>query len=124
MEKLTSIASIVIDVGEACKTRGLIEEDLPDGLRAILESLHRYVMSGLLLKSHCLTSNKKRFGWDRRRNETMCGDKHDQEGAPANGYAPEGQEIRFQVIEHTSNLPRPSRSVLFRLATLTSYVFL
>ncbi|KAN0135990.1 P-loop containing nucleoside triphosphate hydrolase protein, partial [Lactarius tabidus] len=40
MEKLTSIASIVIDVGEACQTRGLVEEDLPDGLRAILKSLH------------------------------------------------------------------------------------
>ena len=124
MEKLTSIASIVIDVGEACRTRGLAEEDLPDGLRAILKSLHRYVMPGLLLKSHCLTSNKKRFGWDRRRNETMCGDKHDQEGPLASRYAPEGQEIRRQVIEHTSNFPRPSRSVLFRLATLTSYVFL
>ena len=47
MEKLTSIASIVIDVGEACRTRGLVEEDLPDGLRTILKSLHRYVMSGL-----------------------------------------------------------------------------
>ena len=93
MEKLTSIASIVIDVGEACRTRGLVEEDLPDGLRVILKSLHGYVMSGLLLKSQCLTSNKKRFGWDQRCKETMCGDKHDQEGAPANRYAPEGQEI-------------------------------
>jgi hypothetical protein len=58
MEKLTSIASIVIDVGEACQTRGLVEEDLPDGLRAILKSLHRYV-GHTLLTPHCLTSNKK-----------------------------------------------------------------
>ena len=109
MEKLTSIASIVIDVGEACQTRGLFETDLPDSLRAILKSLLRYVRPTLLLlRSHSLMSNKKRFGRDRRRNETVRGDKHDQEGAPASRYAPEGQEIRRQVIEHTSNFPRPS----------------
>ena len=106
MEKLTSIASIVIDVGEACRTRGLVEKDLPDSLRVILESLLRYVRPALI-RSPSLMSNKKRFGWDQRRNETVCGDEHDQEGAPASGYAPEGQEIRCQVIKHTSNLPRP-----------------
>ena len=109
MEKLTSIASIVINVGEACQTRGLFEKDLPDSLRAILKSLLRCVRPTLLLlRSHSLMSNKKRFGRDRRRNETVRGDKHDQEGAPASRYAPEGQEIRRQVIEHTSNFPRPS----------------
>ena len=97
MEKLTSIASIVIDVGEACRTRGLVENDLPDSLRAILESLLRYVRPALL-RPHSLMSNKKRFGRDRRRNETVCGDEHDQEGAPASGCAPEGQEVRRQVI--------------------------
>jgi hypothetical protein len=58
MEKLASIANIVIDVGEACRMRGLVEEDLPDGLRVILTCLHRYVRPTLLM-SHCLTSNKK-----------------------------------------------------------------
>ena len=43
MEKLTDIASIVIDVGESCQAHGLAEEDLPDGVRKILKSLHRYV---------------------------------------------------------------------------------
>ena len=57
MEKLTSIASIVIDVGEACQTRGLVEKDLPDSLRAILKSLLRYVRP-TLLRPHSLMSNK------------------------------------------------------------------
>ncbi|KAF8263808.1 hypothetical protein EI94DRAFT_1665241 [Lactarius quietus] len=39
MEKLAGVGSIVINVGEACQTRGLAEEDLPDSLRAILKSL-------------------------------------------------------------------------------------
>ena len=43
MEKLADIASIVIDVGESCQTHGLVEEDLPDGVRKILKSLHRCV---------------------------------------------------------------------------------
>ncbi|KAF8268850.1 P-loop containing nucleoside triphosphate hydrolase protein [Lactarius quietus] len=41
MEKLADIASIVIGVGESCQTHGLVEEDLPDGVRKILRSLHR-----------------------------------------------------------------------------------
>ena len=57
MEKLTSIASIVIDVGEACRTRGLVEKDLPDSLRVILESLLRYVRPALI-RSRTLMSNK------------------------------------------------------------------
>jgi hypothetical protein len=57
MEKLASIASIVIDVGEACQTHGLVEEDLPDGLRALLKSLHRYSRH-ILLAPHCLISDK------------------------------------------------------------------
>ena len=77
MEKLTSIASIVIDVGEACQTRGLVEKDLPDSLRAILKSLLKYVRPTILSTSHSLMSNKKRFGRDRRRDETVRGDKHD-----------------------------------------------
>ena len=54
MEKLADIASIVIDVGESCQAHGLVEDDLPDGVRKILKSLHRYVgvcSSGL----RCLT---------------------------------------------------------------------
>jgi hypothetical protein len=43
MEKLADIASIVIDVGESCQAHSLVEEDLPDGVRKILKSLHRYV---------------------------------------------------------------------------------
>ena len=48
MEKLTDIASIVIDVGESCRTHGLVEEDLPDGVRKILKSLQRYVQPILI----------------------------------------------------------------------------
>ena len=44
MEKLGDVASIVIDVGESCQAHGLVEEDLPDGVRKILESLHRCVV--------------------------------------------------------------------------------
>ena len=121
MEKLTSIASIVIDVGEACRTRGLVEEDLPDGLRTILKSLHRYVMSSLRYLVSLYDIKQKRFGWNRSRNEAVRGDKHDQEGAPASGYAPEGQEIRCQVVYHTSNFPRPSRYV-FITASSRSYI--
>ena len=43
MEKLADIASIVIDVGQSCQTHGLVEQDLPDGVRNILKSLHRCV---------------------------------------------------------------------------------
>jgi hypothetical protein len=43
MEKLADIANIVIDVGESCQEHGLTEDDLPDGVRKILKSLHRYV---------------------------------------------------------------------------------
>ena len=48
MEKLADIASIVIDVGESCQTHGLVEQDLPDGVRNILKSLYRYVQSILI----------------------------------------------------------------------------
>ena len=43
MQKLSSIASIVVSVGEACRAHNLREEDLPTGLRAILESFSTYV---------------------------------------------------------------------------------
>ena len=43
MEKLADIAGIVIDVGQSCQAHGLVEQDLPDGIRNILKSLHRYV---------------------------------------------------------------------------------
>ncbi len=39
MEKLASVASIVVNIGELCGTHGLKEDDLPVGLRSILESL-------------------------------------------------------------------------------------
>ena len=61
MEKLTGIASIVIDVGEACRTRGLVEKDLPDSLRAIMKSLLRYVRP-TLLRPHSLMSNTSDLG--------------------------------------------------------------
>jgi len=44
MQKLSSIASIVINVGEACETHNLRREDLPGGLQTILESLCTYVI--------------------------------------------------------------------------------
>jgi hypothetical protein len=44
MQKLSRVASIVVDVGEACRTHNLREEDLPLGLRIILESLRTYVL--------------------------------------------------------------------------------
>ena len=43
MEKLADIANVIIDVGESCQAHGLVEDDLPDGVRKILKSLHRYV---------------------------------------------------------------------------------
>jgi hypothetical protein len=54
MEKLASIASIVINVGEVCQAHHLVEEDLPDSLRVILRSLHKYVRP-VLLRFRCLT---------------------------------------------------------------------
>jgi hypothetical protein len=48
MKKLVDVARIVIDVGESCQTHGLVEEDLPDGVRNILKSLHRYVRPVLI----------------------------------------------------------------------------
>ena len=51
MEKLADIANIVIDVGESCQAHGLVEEDLPDGVRKILKSLHRYVRDMLIKTS-------------------------------------------------------------------------
>ncbi|KAI0297835.1 hypothetical protein B0F90DRAFT_1736888 [Multifurca ochricompacta] len=39
MQKLASVASVVVDVGESCQTHNLKEEDLPTGLRTILRSL-------------------------------------------------------------------------------------
>ena len=43
MDKLSRSANIVIGVGKLCQAHGLIEEDLPGGLRGILKSLHRCV---------------------------------------------------------------------------------
>ncbi|KAI0291040.1 hypothetical protein B0F90DRAFT_441944 [Multifurca ochricompacta] len=39
MQKLTSVANIVVNVGESCQTHNLKEEDLPAGLRTILLSI-------------------------------------------------------------------------------------
>ncbi len=44
MEKLADIASIVIDVGKSCQEHGLVEGDLPEGVRNVLNSLHRYIL--------------------------------------------------------------------------------
>ncbi|KAH9040447.1 hypothetical protein EDB85DRAFT_139111 [Lactarius pseudohatsudake] len=41
MHKLARIARIIVDVGELCENHNLSEEDLPAGLRAILDSLQR-----------------------------------------------------------------------------------
>ena len=57
MEKLADVASIVIDVGESCQAHGLVEEDLPDGVRNILKSRHRYVRP-ILVRVRCLTYAK------------------------------------------------------------------
>ena len=43
MDKLSRSANIVIGIGQLCQAHGLVEEDLPGGLRTILKSLHRYV---------------------------------------------------------------------------------
>jgi hypothetical protein len=44
MWKLSSVASIVVGFEAACQMHNLREEDLPDGLRILLESLHTYVL--------------------------------------------------------------------------------
>jgi hypothetical protein len=54
MEKLVDIAGIIIDVGESCQAHGLVEEDLPDGVRKILKSLHMYV-GHMRIHVSCLT---------------------------------------------------------------------
>ncbi|KAH9036414.1 hypothetical protein EDB84DRAFT_1185487 [Lactarius hengduanensis] len=41
MHKLARIARIIVDVGELCEHHNLSEEDLPAGLRTILDSLQR-----------------------------------------------------------------------------------
>ncbi|KAH9004758.1 hypothetical protein EDB86DRAFT_3072230 [Lactarius hatsudake] len=41
MHKLARIARIIVGVGELCQSHNLREEDLPAGLRAILDSLQR-----------------------------------------------------------------------------------
>ena len=50
MRKLSRIASIVVDVGDACRTHNLREEDLPAGLHILLESLCTYVISHSILR--------------------------------------------------------------------------
>ena len=44
MEKLERIASLVDKVGVLCKEYNLEEKDIPQSLRAVLESLATYVM--------------------------------------------------------------------------------
>jgi hypothetical protein len=44
MSKLSGIASIVVGFEAACQMHNLREEDLPAGLRILLESLHTYVL--------------------------------------------------------------------------------
>jgi predicted transcriptional regulator YheO len=43
MHKLTRIAKIVVNVGKSCENHNLSEEDLPARLRAILDSLQKFV---------------------------------------------------------------------------------
>ncbi len=45
MHKLARIARIIVNVGELCENHNLSEEDLPASLRAILDSLQRFVSS-------------------------------------------------------------------------------
>jgi hypothetical protein len=116
MEKLTDIARIVIDVGKSCKAHGLVEEDLPDGVRDILKSLHRYV--GHFLIQVSFSDAKQRFGWNRRRVETVCRDKVNQDGATACGHTAEGQEIRCQVIQRASIVPGRSLQCAFLIAVI------
>lgn len=54
MDKLIRSANIVIGVGKLCLAHGLVEKDLPDNLRAILKSLHRYFQP-MLFKFRYLT---------------------------------------------------------------------
>jgi hypothetical protein len=60
MEKLADIASIVIDVGESCQAHSLVEEDLPDGVRKVLRSLHRCVGN---MRIHVSLSDLKLVIW-------------------------------------------------------------
>ncbi|KAH9036408.1 hypothetical protein EDB84DRAFT_1482835, partial [Lactarius hengduanensis] len=45
MHKLARIARIIVIVGELCEHHNLNEEDLPAGLRTILDSLQRFASS-------------------------------------------------------------------------------
>ncbi|KAH9000348.1 hypothetical protein EDB92DRAFT_1830708 [Lactarius akahatsu] len=74
MHKLARIAKIIVGVGELCQSHNLSEEDLPAGLRAILDSLQRELdriervlkkcskkkgLRGMLLRKDLLTKIKQ-----------------------------------------------------------------
>ena len=61
MHKLARIASIIVNVGNLCENHNLGEEDLPAGLRAILDSLQRFVSSVNMehLVPHDLTKDQR-----------------------------------------------------------------
>ncbi|KAH9019152.1 hypothetical protein EDB84DRAFT_625514 [Lactarius hengduanensis] len=70
MHKLARIAKIIVGVGELCQSHNLSEEDLPAGLRAILDSLQRIErvlkkcskkkgLRGMLLRKDLLTKIKQ-----------------------------------------------------------------
>jgi hypothetical protein len=44
MQKLANVGSIIVDVGEMCRTYDLNEEELPPNLRTVLGSLERCVL--------------------------------------------------------------------------------
>ena len=61
MDKLARIARIIVNVGGLCEKRNLSEEDLPDSLRAILDSLRRFVSSVTMVlpDPHDLTKDQR-----------------------------------------------------------------
>ena len=61
IQKLARIAKVIVNVGRLCESRNLGEEDLPACLRAILDSLQRFVSSATLVPpdSHDLTKDQR-----------------------------------------------------------------
>ena len=61
MLKLARIAKIIVNVGKLCELRNMSEEDIPAGVRAILDSLQKYVSSLTIVPPdpHDLTKDQR-----------------------------------------------------------------
>ena len=96
MHKLARIAKIIVDL---CKKYNLNEDDLPDSLRNILDSLQRCVPSVTIVlpDPHDLTKDQ-RAGQDRAGAEEVLEEKGHQRVPSTEGSVDENQAMRCGVI--------------------------